>query len=185
MREGQKTRDEWLALRCQTSEPGAFEALIREMERPLLFYLLQSVRNQGAALELLQETWIRALKNFRKLKDPGAVRPWLYSLAHGVAVDHLRRDGARHRAEEQYSGTVGTSVDADLSGLTGSELREALACLSPEHRNVLVLHFLEDFAIGEIARILAVPAGTVKSRIHHAKAQMKQILLEGNDGTQS
>jgi RNA polymerase sigma-70 factor, ECF subfamily len=183
MRVGQRARDEWLALRCQAAEPSAFEALIAEMERPLFFYLLQLIRNQDQAQELLQETWIRALKTFKKLKDPGAVRAWLYTLAHGIAVDHVRRDQVRHRAEEYYVDDGEMNAEPDLTGLTAAEVREVLTRLCPEHREVLVLHFLEDFPIAEIASIVRCPPGTVKSRIHHAKAQLKQILLEKGYGT--
>jgi RNA polymerase sigma-70 factor (ECF subfamily) len=181
---GRRARDEWLALRCQTSEPGAFEALIAEFERPLFLYLLQVVRDREQAVELLQETWMRALKTFRKLKDPSAVRSWLYTLAHGIAVDHIRHNQVRNRAEERYADACETVATPDLDAITAAELRDTLAHLSAEHREVLVLHFLDDFPIAEIAAILGCPQGTVKSRIHHAKAQVKQILLKGHYGTQ-
>lgn len=179
----QRTRDEWLALRCQASEPGAFEALAEEFERPLFFYLLQLVRNEDKALELLQETWIRAFKTLPKLKDPAAIRAWLYRLSHGIAVDDVRRDQVRHRAEKNYVDDYETSAPPDLSSLTSTEVREALGRLSPDHREVLVLHFLEDFSVNEISAIVDCPPGTVKSRIYHAKAQIKQILIEEGYGT--
>jgi RNA polymerase sigma-70 factor (ECF subfamily) len=181
---GRRARDEWLALRCQAADPGAFEALIADFERPLFFYLLQLVGTQDQALDLLQETWIRSFKTFRKLKDPGALRAWLYTLAHGLAVDHVRRDQVRFRAEERFVDGLETNLAADLSSLSAAEIRSALAQLSAEHREVLVLHFLEDFRITEIANILGCPPGTVKSRIYHAKAQVRQILERGEYGTE-
>lgn len=182
---GQRVRDEWLALRCQAAEPGAFEALLSELERPLFAYLRHLVRQQDFAVDLLQETWIRALSSFGRLKDPSAVRTWFYTLAHGIAVDHLRREQVRHRAEERYAVEEETDAAPDLSALTAAEVREALLQLSAEHRAVLVLHFLEDFSIAEVAGVVGCPPGTVKSRLHHAKAQLKHILLEKGYGTQS
>lgn len=178
-----RVRDEWLALRCQSGEPGAFDSLISELERPLFTYLLQLTGNQEQATELLQETWIRALKSFRKLKDPSCVRSWLYALARGIAVDHIRRDHVRCRAEESYAGSAETSASPDPGSITPAELQAALQQLSPDHRDVLMLHFLEDFPIAEVASIVGCPEGTVKSRIHHAKDQLKKVLSRGHYGT--
>src|SRR5271165_698617 len=91
---------EWLALRCQSGDPGAFEDLIAVMERPLLYYAMSLTGAQDRALDVLQEVWMRALRGIRKLKDPGALRPWLYSITHGVAVDRIRRDYSRDKAEQ-------------------------------------------------------------------------------------
>jgi RNA polymerase sigma-70 factor (ECF subfamily) len=73
-------------------------------------------------------------------------------------------------------------LNRDLASLTATEIQAALRQLSPEHREALTLHFLEDFSIAEIASIVGSPSGTVKSRIHHAKAEMKSILLRGEYG---
>jgi len=86
-----RTQFEWLALRCQSCEPGAFEDLIAVMERPLLYYATSLTGNQDAALDVLQEVWIRALRDLRKLRDPGALRSWLYSITHGITVDRIRK----------------------------------------------------------------------------------------------
>src|ERR1700744_1593615 len=100
-----RTRHEWLALRCQAHEPGAFEDLIAVMERPLLYYATTLTGSGDAALDVLQDTWIRAFRNIRKIRDPGAIRPWLYSIVHGIAVDHVRKSVSREQAErEQYEG---------------------------------------------------------------------------------
>src|SRR4029077_5434791 len=98
-----RVRDAWLALRCQTHEPGAYEDLVAIMEKPLLYYAIRLAGNRDAALDVLQETWIRALRGIAKLKDPGSIRPWLYKIVHGIAVDHVRRNRVREEAEEVHS----------------------------------------------------------------------------------
>lgn len=95
-----RARDEWLALRCQTNEPGAYEDLVATMEKPLLYYAIRLAGNRDTALDVLQETWIRALRGIPKLKDPGSIRPWLYRIVHGIAVDHVRHEKVREDAEE-------------------------------------------------------------------------------------
>src|ERR1017187_8119898 len=95
-----RTQYEWLALRCQSGEQGAFEDLIAVMERPLLYYATSLVGNQDAALDVLQEVWIRCFRGIRKLKDPGSLRSWLYSITHGIAVDRIRKNYSRERTEK-------------------------------------------------------------------------------------
>src|SRR5580658_10485124 len=93
-------RYEWIALRCQSGEPGAFEDLIAVMERPLLYYAASLTGNPDSGLDVLQDVWIRVIPDIRKLKDPGSLRPWLYSITHGIAVDRIRKNCSRERAEK-------------------------------------------------------------------------------------
>lgn len=180
-----RARDHWLALRCQADEPGAFEDLCAAVEQPLFYYALKLVRNQDTALDILQETWIRALRGIAKLKEPGSVRSWLYCLLHGIAVDHVRREQARQRIEEMHVELAQNVEDTDFTSADAGAVHDALDRLSEKHREVLVLHFLEDFSLAEISGIVGCPEGTVKSRLHHAKAEMKAILSGGGYGTRS
>jgi RNA polymerase sigma-70 factor (ECF subfamily) len=102
METASRTRDEWLALRCQSGEAGAFEDLLAVMERPLLYYATKLVGRQETALDLLQEVWIHVFRNLRRLKDPASLRPWLYRLTHGIAVDSIRASVSRERAEDAH-----------------------------------------------------------------------------------
>src|SRR5436190_8747780 len=93
-----QARDAWIALRCQSGEAGAFAELVREMERPLLYYAGKLLGDDAAALDALQDVWATAFGSIRKLKDPALLRAWLYRLTHGVAIDRIRRDQTRRRA---------------------------------------------------------------------------------------
>src|SRR5262249_3342935 len=150
-----RTWDEWLALRCQHGEPAAFEELVREMERPLLYYAMKLLRDEARAFEVLQEVWITALRTIRRLKDPGSLRAWLYRITHGLAVDRIRQDSSRERAEaavaEAFS-EVGEAPSFDAEDAVA--LHRALDQIDLKFREVLVLHFLEDFSVAEIAAII-------------------------------
>ena len=167
---------EWLALRCQAGDLAAFTDLIAVMERPLLYYAASLTGSQDAALDVLQDVWLKVVRGIRTLKEPGSLKPWLYVITHGVAVDRIRRDYRRDKAEQaQLDDAVNapapTFEDEDVDAI-----REALGCLGVKHREVLVLHFLQDLSILEIANVIGCSVGTVKSRIHYAKRQLKQIL---------
>jgi RNA polymerase sigma-70 factor (ECF subfamily) len=178
-----RTRDEWLTLRCQSGEAGAFEDLLAAMERPLLYYATKLLGNQEAALDVLQDVWIRVFGNIRRLKDPGSLRPWLYRLIHGVAVDRIRVSASRRRAEDGHAEMFQEADEPWFTQADADAIHEALDKLELRHREVLVLHFLEDFSIAEIAEVIDCPEGTVKSRIYHAKKEMKGILTRGGYGT--
>jgi RNA polymerase sigma-70 factor, ECF subfamily len=185
MQTAKRVRDEWLALRCQAGDSGAFEDLCVEMERPLLYYAGKLAGNRDAALDILQETWVRALAGIRKVKEPGSVRSWLYSLVHSIAVDHIRREKTGRRIEDVFLETREEAAEASFTADDANAIHDALDKLSDNHREVLVLYFLEEFSLAEIAHVVSCPEGTVKSRMYHAKAEMKAILSGGGYGKRS
>lgn len=178
-----RTQYEWIALRCQSGEPGAFEDLIAVMERPLLYYATSLTGSEDNALDLLQEVWLRVFRGVRKLRDPGSLRSWVYSIAHGLAVDRVRRNVSREQAEQIQYEEFQEAEEPSFAAEDASAIHQALSEIGPRHREVLVLHFLEDMPIAEIAQVVGCSEGTVKSRIHYAKRAMKEKLERVNHGT--
>lgn len=174
---------EWLALRCQTGDPEAVTDLIAVMERPLIYYATSLIGNQDAALDVLQDVWLKVLRGIRRLKDPGSLRPWLYAITHGVAVDRIRRDYRRDKAEQAQLDDAFNIDEPSFGEEDATAIHDALSRLGVKHREVLVLHFLQDLSILEIASVVGCSEGTVKSRIHYAKRQLKQILKGVKHGT--
>jgi RNA polymerase sigma-70 factor (ECF subfamily) len=173
---------EWLALRCQSAEPGAFEDLIAVMERPLLYYAMSLTGNQDSALDVLQDVWFKVFRGIRKLNDPGSLRPWLYSITHGIAVDRIRHNYSREKAEKTQLEDFEEAEEPSFAEEDAEAVHQALSQLDVKHREVLVLHFLEELPLAEIAEVVGCSLGTVKSRIHYAKHTMKQILEGANHG---
>jgi RNA polymerase sigma-70 factor (ECF subfamily) len=182
MENGNRAQFEWLALRCQTGDAGAFEDLIAVMERPLLYYAASLTGNPDSALDVLQEVWIKVFRGIRKLKDPGSLRSWLYSITHGIAVDRIRKSYAREQAERVQFEEFQEAEEPSFAAEDAAEIHRALGLIGVKHREVLVLHFLEDLSIAEIATVVGCSEGTVKSRIHYAKQAMKEILSGGSYG---
>jgi RNA polymerase sigma-70 factor (ECF subfamily) len=178
-----RVRFEWLALRCQTDDPEAFADLIAVMERPLLYYATSLTGNQDTALDVLQDVWLKVVRNIRTLKDPGSLKPWLYAITHGIAVDRIRRDYKRDKAEQSQLDDAFNIEEPSFDKEDATAIRDALGRLGVKHREVLALHFLQDLSIQEIANVVGCSQGTVKSRIHYAKRQLKQILEGVKHGT--
>jgi RNA polymerase sigma-70 factor (ECF subfamily) len=177
-----RTRDAWLALRCQAGEAAAFEDLVAAMERPLRYYATKLLASDERALDVLQDVWLRVFRDIRRLKDPGSLRPWMYRVTRGLAVDRIRGSTSRERAEEAHAEEFQEASDPELSWADADAVHEALDQMELKHREVLVLHFLEDFSVEEIAAVVGRAEGTVKSRIYHAKREMKTILVRGGYG---
>lgn len=180
--DARRTHDEWLALRCRLGEPGAFAELVREMERPLLYFAAKLLGDEDAAFDVLQEVWLAAVRGVRRLDDPRAVRAWLYRVTRGRAVDRVRHDRSRERAERARAADTPEEV-GDGPSFAADDARavhRALDRIDLRHREVLVLHFLNDLSVAEIAAVIGAPAGTVKSRIYHAKRALKGA-LESHD----
>jgi RNA polymerase sigma-70 factor, ECF subfamily len=172
-----RIQDEWLALRCRTNDPGAYADLVAVMEQPLLYYALKITGNRDAALDILQEVWIRAFRGIRKLRDPSAIRPWLYRIVHGISIDYLRRrslESINETTDEVESCEL--AAEESFSADDAAEVHLALDELQPAHREVLVLFFLEEFSIAEIAEATGCAEGTVKSRLYYAKKALRNVI---------
>src|SRR5262249_55663676 len=130
----------------------------------------------------LQETWISTLRGIRRLHTPAALLPYLYRTARNHALVHLRRQ--RRLAElmcdvADVSPSAYTDESAEVAHFaaeTAGAVRDALDHLPLPHREALTLFFLQDLSIGEVAELLDIPPGTVKSRLHHAKRALRVIL---------
>lgn len=181
----QQARDEWIALRCQSGEPDAFGELVRTFERPLLYYATKLLRDEHAALDVLQDVWVKAFRGVRRLEHPAALRAWLYRLAHGSAIDRLRRERSIERIEQARADQAPEALEDDPSDTIDADasiVHRLLDRLPVYHREVLVLHFLEDLPLADVAAVVGCPVGTVKSRLHHAKRALRELLLrEGHE----
>lgn len=135
---------------------GAYE----EHADDLLHFLLAFVRDRDTALELLHDTFVRAIRNEDSLRDPGARRSWLFSIAANLARDHRRRALIyrfvpfidRPRSQPELDPIV-------------SQVQSALASLSFEQSNALVLHYQSGFTCQEIATMSGLSEETVRSRV--------------------
>jgi RNA polymerase sigma-70 factor (ECF subfamily) len=178
-----RARYEWLALRCQAGDPGAFEDLVAVMERPLLYYATSLTGNKDDGLDVLQDVWIKVLRRIGQLKEPSALRAWLYSITHGVAIDRIRRSRTREKAEEEHYAEFDEAEEPSFAEEDAAAIHEALGEIGLKHREALVLHFLQDLSMAEIGKIVGCSEGTVRSRIFYAKKAMKEVLSGGGYGT--
>jgi RNA polymerase sigma-70 factor (ECF subfamily) len=177
-----RARDELLALRCQSGEAEAFRDLVAAFERPLRYYLLKTLGDEDRAYDVLQELWLKTFRGIRQLVQPAALRVWLYRTAHGLAVDQIRRRQARQTAEQERALPDDAAAEPEFTEIDAQAIHRALDELESPHREVLVLFFLEDLSVEDIADVVGCPTGTVKSRLHYAKRALHDVLKRGGYG---
>lgn len=184
--DARQLRDELLVLRCQLGEPAAFDELTRRWEARLLYYLRRLVPQEADAWDALQRTWLAVFRDVRRLKEPRALRAWLYRVARNQAASHCRHERVhRSRVDEEANPDGIAESDWAPAVDEAERVHAALALLSLAHREVVVLHFLEQMPLDEIADVTAAPVGTVKSRLYYAKCALKSLLERGEDDHES
>lgn len=165
----------FLVLRCQAGDEGAFVALYGTFRDRTLGYL-RSLLGDGAD-DAHQDLWLKVYRSIRGLADPGAFRTWLFRLTRYHALDLLRSDAraGRHYGGDDPVAAVVNQRDAADEVLDAAEVAWMLERLPAPCREVLTLRYLNDLSHAEIALILGVPVGTVRSRLHYATRAAREI----------
>ena len=179
MRDKKTIYYELLVLRCRQGRQDALEELIRTWERPLFYYVRRLLDREEDARQVLQETWLKVFQGLGRLRKPERLPAWLYGIARNTAVSHLRARYQERALFDSDDGVQGSdSDDAHLSLDDAERIHYGLSRISLAHREILTLFFLQDLSLEEIASVLEIPVGTVKSRLYHAKRALKAVLEE-------
>ncbi len=170
--------DELLVLRWRRGEAAAMDELLRRWDRRLLYYVRRLVDDEQDAWDVLQQTWFQVVRRLSGMREPKRLAAWLYTIARNAALAHRRSAWAaeRHIDGEAEVQDLADTADPDVGCDDAELVHEALAVLAPAHREALTLLFLRDLSIEEIAEVLGVSPGTVKSRVFYAKRHMREIL---------
>lgn len=178
--------DSELVLQCQQGNQHSFRQLYRRYQQRVRSTLYQLCGVEGLD-DLVQEVFLRTWKGLPQLREVSQFSTWLYRICWNVASDQ-RRKFAQQRSfhSKLQAGTEGMplvdskpSQTPDLMQLHYQDLvQRGLEQLSFEHRVVLVLHDLEDVPQKEVAQILGIPLGTVKSRLFHARISLRQYIQQ-------
>jgi RNA polymerase sigma-70 factor, ECF subfamily len=164
-----------LVVRCQTGDEAAYRELVGRFGPRLEYFLRKLVGRDARADDIAQEVWIAVFGQLPKLRDAGAFTTWLYRIAHNKAMLDARRNGRLPTTTQDVAG-IADEEEATFSREDAARIHAALDKLEPPHREVLVLRFLEDLSYDEISEIVSCPVGTVRSRIHYAKSQLRKLL---------
>jgi RNA polymerase sigma-70 factor (ECF subfamily) len=175
--ETERALDGYLIALVQGGSREAFERLARRWTPKLVRYATRVLGRPEAARDIVQETWIGVIRGLKRLDDPSRFPAWIYSIAHRKCIDGIRVNQRQRRlieSVEQESAVAAAGTQSHIDPSDQSDLAAAISQLSQEQREVVHLFYGEDLSIDDIASVLTVPAGTVKSRLHHAREALKK-----------
>jgi RNA polymerase sigma-70 factor (ECF subfamily) len=196
--------DRDLVARSQAGDPDAFRGIFERYRRRAYALAFGVVKNKDAALDVVQDAFLRAHRALGDFEGNASVYTWLYRIVMNTAIDHVRKEGRRKSVD--YDDAVahleeGSPADAAalvpelLRGnpakeVARREIREkidaALGELSENHRAVLIMREVDGLSYEEMAKVMKCSKGTIMSRLFHARKNMQKLLLVSlGEGTES
>ena len=181
-----------VAALAKEGRDAAFRELVRRYERPVFSIIYRMVRDREVAEDLAQDTFVKVLNHIDRYRPEFKFSSWLFKIANNLTIDHLRKrqldtvsiDGSPHAATEAEA--VATSLDVQSRGESpldeiearelGTAIERAIARLRPEYRACIMLRHVEGRSYEEIAATLDLPLGTVKTYIHRARHELRDML---------
>jgi RNA polymerase sigma-70 factor, ECF subfamily len=169
---------------CLAGKTAAFGALVGRYQDRLYNTVFRLVDNAEDALDVVQEAFLSAYQSLESFKGDSQFFTWLYRIAVNTAISHKRKRRVVARIDGRNGEAALDPLDPSAHGQPGHALERAeeeqrvhgaLARLSPEHRAVLVMKELDGLKYEEIAEALRVPIGTVRSRLHRARLELREL----------
>lgn len=185
-----ESHERGLVRRCKDREPQAFNEVVLKYQERILNTLYRMTGDYQISCDLCQETFLKAFRAIETFEERAALSTWLYRIAANLCLSHRRSrrrrpeislDGARDAGDEDgRSHEVPDSTMEPGAAVEVQErrdkVRRMIAELEPDFRDVVVLRDMEGLAYEEIAEILGCPTGTVRSRLHRARLELKEKL---------
>ncbi len=168
--------DELLALRCQLGELDAVDELVERWNEPLWRYIRRMCDGDDDASETSQDAWLRILRALPGLRQPDRLRAWLFGIARRAVMDRLRSRYARAAEDAALADDVAVDEPVDFPDEEVDLMREELQAMPLVEREVLVLFYLRELRLDQVANVLEVPVGTVKSRLFRARSMLRERL---------
>lgn len=170
-----------LVVRCQAGDEAAFGQLLRSFGNRTLAHLRTLVGEE--AEDVQQEVWLAVYRRVGSLANPGGFRTWLFQTTRHRAIDYLR---ARRREREIFDDEATVDItqiaatENERVDLAGGTVAAVFTQLTPSHREVLQLRYQEDLSYAEIALVSGCAVGTVRSRLHNARRQLRRLLARND-----
>jgi len=177
---------------AKAGREAAYRELLSRYERPVFSLIYRMVRDRALAEDLAQETFIKVLNALDTYRPEFKFSSWIFKIANNAAIDQLRKrevdtlslDGAPGaRTADEVEATALQAVDRGESPLAelesrelGTEIERAIGRLRPEYRTAILLRHVEGRAYEEIAEVMDLPLGTVKTYIHRARLELREYL---------
>jgi RNA polymerase sigma-70 factor (ECF subfamily) len=171
--------DAYLVASARLGDRNALGILVRRWNGKLLAHAWRLLRDREGAKDAVQEGWAEMMRGLAGLRDDRAFAAWAYRIVSRRCARQIGRIGAERRLAESMAADPAEEGISTPSSLDGEIVRRAIAALPPEQQAAIALFYLEDRSVAEVAVALDVPAGTVKTRLMHARRKLRAA-LEGD-----
>lgn len=184
--------DQEVVEHARDGRESAYRELVRRYQRPVFSLIYRMVRDRELAEDLSQETFVKVLNAIDRYRPEFKFSSWVFKIANNAAIDHLRRkeldtlsldggpDATTAERVEATALQIGDTTESPLDELEarelGSAIERAIGKLRPEYQTCIILRHVEGRPYDEIADILGLPLGTVKTYIHRARAELRELL---------
>ncbi len=167
---------------ARAGSPAAWDALFHRYQLPLYVYVFELLQDEQASLDVVQEAFINAARHLDNLREDHKFGSWLFGIAHQKCIQRWRQQGREERLREECASAPPEFEDGPDELLIRqeqeAEFMKLLNQLPRPQRSVLLLHFVEEFSLDEIAVITEAHLGTVKSRLHYARKALRKLIEE-------
>jgi RNA polymerase sigma-70 factor (ECF subfamily) len=160
--------------KAKDGDPVAFTALVRLYDPQLRAYAYRILGDHAAMDDALQNAYLSAFRAIRRFRGDASFKNWMYRIVHNACIDVIRR----RRDDVELFDSVAVASDPATAGSARLDLLAAFDRMTVEHRAVMILVDVEGLDYAEAADVLAVPVGTVRSRLNRARAAMRRELGE-------
>ena len=168
-------QETFLVLRAQAGDREALDELFQLVQEPLYRYIVSLVGTRALAEDILQEVFILIYRKLRWLREPELFRPWAYRITTREAFKHLKRE--RRWSDASVDDTTLEDLPAPArDSLTPELVSQLVEQVSPASRAVIVLHYLHEMQLDEIADVLGLALGTVKSRLAYGLGSLRKLM---------
>ena len=175
--------DEVLVMDAQDGDRHSLDELIQRWQKRLWLYAFQVIRSESAAWDIVQETWVAIIKGLSKLQDVTLFSCWTFSILNNKCADWVRKQQLQSQLNSRLATQAQNYADKEQGSNEKIEsLEAAIEKLPTDQRALLSLRYQQDFDISEIAEILDIPEGTVKSRLHRTLAELREIMGANRNG---
>lgn len=158
---------------------AAVDVMVRKFRERLYYHALYIVKSQDEAYDIVQEVFIRAIREPRLFEDDFRIRAWLFRVTSNLCFNQVRdrnRRGAILDAAPREDSAMAGQMDRVLQGEQRGEVLAAIDQLTEEHREILLLRYYDDLSYAEIAEVLNIKLGTVMSRLSRARTRLAEVM---------
>jgi RNA polymerase sigma-70 factor (ECF subfamily) len=171
-----------LVARAQARDESAFAILVERYQTQAYTLALRLLRSSADAEEVAQDAFVRAWRALPAFRGDAAFSTWLYRILWRRAMDQRAALAGRAAREVKGADIEAASVVEDAGGLADNRFVERLLSALPEHQRVVVtLYYLHDRSVKEVASVLDMPEGTVKTHLHRARTTLRHAYLHGGE----